>query len=289
MIGQFERFNEEKQKRDFRDCFFGIEATQLGLEEDIAKIKLLSECEGFKIGIHFPLRANIWRHRDPQYLSKDGKVREKSYNYMENEFKYASKVKPHYILIHYPKPVILDDRVNWTNWKFYDKTEYYYESTFSQKFFKEKSEKFFSWLSKKGKEFNFMPVLELDAVNKYIYDTKYLETLLEKYKNIKLCLDIGRIHMQDMIDKNFNGYEMVERFAKYAEVIHLWNVNLNIKGGHFPVLPTQKVSDGWADVTRYMNIISKQNSECKILFEHRSDLISDEELEQCYQWVKEMM
>lgn len=291
MIGQFNRYDEDKQKRDFRDDFFGVEVCQMESEEDVDAINMVSKNDDFALGIHFPLRANQWRLRDPQYLSKIAEVEYESFHYMEREFKYSGKITPYYILIHYPKPVIIDDGVDWSRWRFADDTEYYYESTYEFELFEERSEKFFRWLSDKAKEYNFIPILELDAVNKYIYKTDLLERLLDRHTNIRLCLDIGRVHLQDMIDDNFRGYEFVEKFAKFTELVHLWNVQVetNLKNSHFPVLPSQDSADGWADVQHYMDIITKHNSEFKILFEHRSDLISDKELVECYEWIKSML
>ncbi|WP_083238840.1 hypothetical protein [Caloranaerobacter ferrireducens] len=121
----------KKQNRDFRDEFFGIEACLLESKEDIEALMNLIKKDRISFGIHFPLRANQWRLRDPQYLSLNDNVRVDSYNYMVNEFQYIRRFKPHYVLLHYPKPVILDDNVDWTNWRFTDDTEYYYASEYS--------------------------------------------------------------------------------------------------------------------------------------------------------------
>lgn len=215
LIGQHNRYNEDKQKRDFRGDFFGVEVCQMESEKDIDTLLTVSREEGFGLGIHFPLRAHQWRLRDPQYLSKLVNTKDESFEYMDKEFKYSTKVDPHYILIHYPKPVIIDDNVDWSNWRFADDTEYYYESE----------------------------------------------------------------------------YEFVERFAKHAELVHLWNVQVetNTKNSHYPALPNQDSANGWADIERYMSILTRHNSEFKILFEHRSDLIGDDELASCYQWIQSML
>ena len=128
-------------------------------------------------------------------------------------------------------------------------------------------------------------------MNSYIYDTDLLETLLKKYPRVKLCLDIGRLHLQDKLDKNFNSFEITRKLAKYAEVIHLWNVKVsgNLTNNHYPTLPNLKPEDGWADVRKYLSIIKEENENCKLLFEHRSDLITDEELENCYDWINELI
>ena len=206
---------------------------------------------------------------------------------MDTEIRYAAAWKPHYILIHYPKPVLIDDRVDWSAWRFADETEFSYESTYRCDMFEHESKCFFKWISDIGSELGFTPVLELDAVNQYIYRSCFLEGLLEEYPNVRLCLDIGRIHLQDCIDPHFDGYGFVGKFAKYAELIHLWNVQVdgNVSNNHYPALPSQRACDGWADVERYFEIITKENHAFKVLFEHRSELITDRELDACYEWI----
>jgi len=55
------------------------------------------------------------------------------------------------------------------------------------------------------------------------------------------------------------------------------------------VLPKQNLSDGWADVSRFISIIKGSNNGVKVLFEHRSDLVNDEELDECYRWVEGLL
>ena len=93
------------------------------------------------------------------------------------------------------------------NWRFVDNSEYTYESeysydesAYSYDEFKKNSEYLFKWLSEKSGEYNFIPVLEFDGLNKYVYEGNYVEGLLEKYKSIKICLDTGRLHLQHKID-----------------------------------------------------------------------------------------
>lgn len=284
MIGQFDKFDINKQNRDFRDYFFGVEVNQM---ESLSELQILRDNirdRKYKIGIHFPLLKNQWRARDPQYLSKDITTYEESINYMENEFARAQEFNPDYILLHYPKPVILDDNVDWSSWRFYDATEYYYESEISYEFFQEKSKNFFKILSEQGKKYNFTPVLELDGLNRYVYKTNLLEDLLDEYPNIKLCLDFGRIHIQDCIDDNFSGQEIIRKFGRYAHLVHLWNARVQ-SNGHYPALKTLKVEDGWGDMEKYFKTLNEVNDKYKVLFEHNSNLISDAELEECYQWI----
>ncbi|WP_337926661.1 hypothetical protein [Paenibacillus caui] len=127
---------------------------------------------------------------------------------------YLASAKPKYVLFHYPKPVILDDRVDWSKWRFADRKEYVYESNFSVNEFLEHSEYLFQWLSLKSDEHNFIPVLEFDALNKYIYQTDLLEELLNKYRKIKLCLDTGRLYLQEKVDPFFSSRQLIKKYAK---------------------------------------------------------------------------
>lgn len=284
LIGQFNGFDTEKQKRDFRDYFWGIEINQMESSEELGILKNNIKDRNLNIGIHFPLLKNKWRARDPQYLSMDNKTYEESYKYMEYEFALAEEFKPDYILLHYPKPVILSENTDWSTWRFYDKTEYYYESEITYDYFEEKSKEFFKILSGKGKKYNFIPVLELDALNKYVYGTDLLESLLDEYPDIKLCLDFGRIHMQDYLDKDFSALDIIRRFGSYAYLVHLWNSKTDVTD-HYPALKSLKKEDGWADMETYFSALNEVNRNYKVLFEHNSALISDAELEECYQWI----
>jgi adenylate kinase family enzyme len=291
MIGQHKSFDDAKYARDFRKGFYGIEACMLENESEIDKLVAASEQDKFNIGIHFPLRGWVSKQRDPQFLSKDGDIRKQFYQLMEEEFMYLQKIKPKYILFHYPKPVILDDRVDWKLWRFGDKSEYIFESDYSFEELCKSSEYLFSWLTKKSTEFDFIPVLEFDALNKYIYETNFLEGLLDKYPKIKICLDTGRLHYQERIDENFNAMDIIKRFAKYAEIVHLWNAKITevIENNHYPTLPALKTEDGWAPIEEYIRSINQENKHTKILFEHASHLISDEELQVCYDWIAKLI
>jgi sugar phosphate isomerase/epimerase len=117
-----------------------------------------------------------------------------------------------------------------------------------------------------------------------------VEQLLENYPRIKLCLDTGRLHLQDRIDPHFNATEVILKYAGYAGLVHLANSRIRESGidRHVPVLPEQRPEDGWAPIEQYLRIILRANPDVKILFEHRSDLITDVQLDRCYDWVAEL-
>lgn len=41
--------------------------------------------------------------------------------------------------------------------------------------------------------------------------------MLERYSRMRICLDIARLHLQNKLDGNFDGYALVQKYAKYAE------------------------------------------------------------------------
>ncbi|MDI9483685.1 MAG: hypothetical protein QM315_10945 [Bacillota bacterium] len=85
--------------------------------------------------------------------------------------------------------------------------------------------------------------------------------------------------------------DIIRRFSKYTEEIHFSNAKVTdrIEYYNFPVLPTLETGEGWADIKTYLKVIRQTDPNVRIMFEHRSDLISDEELETCYSWVNGLL
>lgn len=291
LIGQYGSFDEQKMERDFRDGFYGIEACLFENEADTQKLLSASRVRDFRIGVHFPLRAGKSLLRDALFLDADKHVRDEALRLIRDELDYLRNVRPDYVLFHYPKPVILDDRVNWDKWHFSDRTEYVYDSDYSLELFAERSDQLFAWLSAASRDYGFTPVLEIDALNSYIYEQDVLEALLKKYPDIRLCLDTGRLFLQQNVDPNFQALPVIRKYAKYAEVIHLWNLQYTKSSVklRYPVLPEQRPEDGWAPIRDYLTVIREENPQVKIQFEHRSDLVSHEDLQRCYEWVDECL
>ncbi|MNT52431.1 hypothetical protein D3C72_1894560 [compost metagenome] len=145
----------------------------------------------------------------------------------------------------------------------------------------------FEWLDGQSRKYQFMPVLEFDAISRLIYEHDFLEQLLIQYPQIRLCLDTARLFLQDKLDPYFDAKKILGTYTKYAALIHLSNVQITdtVQNSHYPVLPELSVSQGWAPVEEYLRIIREENRNVKIMFEHRSDLITPEQLQRCYTWV----
>ncbi|HEY8422205.1 MAG TPA: hypothetical protein VIL05_10755 [Thermoclostridium sp.] len=102
--------------------------------------------------------------------------------------------------------------------------------------------------------------------------------------------NLTEISGQNKIDPGFNDMEIIKRFTKYTHVVRLSNVKVsgNLSNNHFSALPSLKPADGWAPIKNYMTQIFRISRNVKVMFEHRSDLISDEELNSCYSWIGSM-
>ncbi|MGO0061466.1 sugar phosphate isomerase/epimerase [Brevibacillus fluminis] len=292
LIGQYGGFDAKKQQRDFRDGFWGVEACMFHSDKDAKLLAEEAERGGFSVGVHYPFRQRDHGfRRDALFLSPDLHVRHAAMAQVEQELAELSMIKPRYVLFHYPKPVILDDRVNWEQWRFADPSEFISERAMSISAFQRGTEQLFRWLSEKGRHYQFTPVLEFDALNRYIYEDRFLEDLLTAYPAIKLCLDTGRLFMQELIDPYFQAEPVLRRYAKYSYLVHLWTVNRFDPVGsyHHPALPSCDPAAGWAPIERFMRIIGNENPQVHVLFEHRSDRITERELDACYAWCDSLL
>ncbi|WP_195573032.1 sugar phosphate isomerase/epimerase [Paenibacillus sp. 1001270B_150601_E10] len=292
LIGQYGSYDEHKMKRDFRPHFFGVEACLIDKDQDVYRLQEEARTQQFQVGVHFPLRAGRAPYRDAPFLSLDEVERAAVYRHVEQELKDLQHVCPAYVLFHYPKPVLLDREVDWGQWHFHHESEYRFTDETSEKHWLETTEALFSWLTQTSKQYGFMPILEFDAVTRWIYQSDRLERLLDQYPTIRLCLDTGRLHLQSVLDPQFDPIELCQRFASYTALVHLWNFQyVNGEKLHYrhPVLPNQKPEDGWAPIEEMLQAIRDGNPNVWIQFEHASHMVTDEELEQCYQWVDELL
>ncbi|WP_425446326.1 sugar phosphate isomerase/epimerase family protein [Dethiothermospora halolimnae] len=286
-IGMHGFFDDKKYKRDFRNFINGIEFC-LFSDEEVNKLKNIAKTDDFNIGIHFPLRKKIYKYRDPLILSKDKDERLDAFNAIEKELKFATDINAKYMVMHFPKPVILNDDFNFDTWAFTYDNEFIFEKDYSFEDFRKDCINAFEKLSRLSDKYNVQIVLEHDYLNKYFYEEDLLENLLKKYTNIKLCLDTGRLHVMDKVNPNFDSIKFVQNMAKYTYLLHISNVRVRktLKDRHFPVLPNQNTKDGWANIDSYLKIMSNINPNIRILFEHRSDLVNDKDLDLCYKWVR---
>ncbi|WP_411349818.1 sugar phosphate isomerase/epimerase [Paenibacillus sp. WLX2291] len=292
MIGMYGSLDEFKFKRDYRDSFYGIEACLFENESDMDKLKQLADQYALKIGVHFPLRAGKYSFRDAPILAEHKELRDEAYRAIQQELDYLSAYQPVHVLFHYPKPVILDSHIDWSSWKFGDSSEYEYTNQTSITRIQRLSKEWFEWIQLQGERYHFVPVMELDAWSSWFWkDYRWFLNLLDTYSNIRICLDMQRLYLQQRIDPDFDVLNTIRKLAPYTYSIHLSNMqysaNREILNRHQPVLPEQTIAAGWAPIDDYLKTIFSLNSNVKIMFEHRSELISETDLERCYAYVRE--
>lgn len=286
-IGMHCKFDDIKYKRDYTSIISGIEFCNFEEQKQIQRMLDIAKEDNFKIGIHFPLNKTSYKYRDPLLLSLNEDDVSEAFKAVEKEVKYASEIGAEYILIHFPKPMIVDESLSWEKCRFSNKNEIIEEKEYPFEEFKKNCNFAFNKLSKLSMKYKIQIVLEIEMLNKYFYQGKLLKELLEQYPNLKLCLDSARIHVLSNIDNNFDYKEFIKRFAKYTYLLHISNIKVTdiIEDGHHPALKNLKTEEGWGDIGEFLSIISSENKDVKVLFEHRSDILTDDELNQCYEWV----
>lgn len=291
LIGMYGRFDDFKYKRDFRPGFWGVEACMFPSEQEVDKLVNQSVKDGFSFGVHYPLLKKDTPYRDPFLIALGANEREKAWKSFEKEVLFASGKGAAYILTHFPKPVIVNRSLDLTCWRFAGDEEWMFTDEYPLEAMKENLAVMFKRLSDISDRCDIQIFLENDAISDVLAESPLLVDLLEENKKIMLCLDIGRLHLQQMLDPSFDAMECAEKMAPYTGHIHLWNTNPagNLSGGHYPVLPGQKPTEGWADVSRFIGIIKRFSSKVKVLFEHRSELVDDEQLDECYRWVEKIL
>jgi len=87
------------------------------------------------------------------------------------------------------------------------------------------------------------------------------------------------------VDKEFDYRKFIKEMAKYTYLLHLSNIKVTdkLENGHHPVLKKLKPCEGWCDIGEFLEIISAVKKDFKILFEHRSNILTDDELIECYE------
>lgn len=288
LIGMHNYIDFSKYKRDYISTdFTGIEFCNFSSCEEIQEIADFTKKNNIKVGIHFPLNRNSYKYRDPHLLSLDEQERKIAMEALITEIKVARSINAEYILIHFPKPMILDKRLNWDKCNFTIADKPIDEEEYPVELFKKYTFELMYQLTQLSNESGIQIVLEIELLNKYLYEGEYLKELLNQFTNIKICLDSARLNVQSKIDSNFDCMKFVKEMVPYTYLIHLSNIKVNeiIEHGHHPVLKRLDINSGWFDIDAFLSIISTTKKDIKILYEHKSNIISDKELSECYEWV----
>ena len=133
-------------------------------------------------------------------------------------------------------------------------------------------------------------VIEHDILDAIHYepmdDRALLPRLFEQFPNLGLCVDTGRVHLQEVTDPRFDAVRFTSMMLPYITNVHLWTVHVgtNRLGGHHPVLPSLRKEDGWGDMAGLLWVLASLQH-THVLFEHNADVLAAGQLDECYSWV----
>lgn len=269
----------------------GLEICSINDNQALEEIKEFSIRSDLIVGIHYPLFAN--RPKGPMLLSSDKTITDSHWRILEDDIKEAAHLNAQYFLIHVPKPVLVNRNIDLQYWRFSDKKDW----QFSDQYMHLKStlcaniEIFFSMLSKLSKKYNIKIYLENDLISTNLDLQNILCSMLEKYNQIKLCLDIGRLHLQAALDVDFSILQFIQLLGKCTRHVHLWNSSKvhNITGGHYPAIKRLDNIPGWADVAEILKAIKCQSDDFSVLLEHHLMLLKPAEAFLYYEYVQFML
>lgn len=288
-IGMHGQFDSKKFERDYKLTeFSGIEFCNFTSTEEIEKVAAFTKANQIQVGIHFPLNKNSYKYRDPHFMSLYETERNLAWEALRTELEVAKEINAAYVLVHFPKPMILNPNLNWHLCRFGEGDTVINESDYPFDLFRENAEAVISQLSEWSRETGVPIVLEIELLNRYLYEGILLKDLLERYPNIKVCLDSARLHVLSQIDSNFDAHAFIKDMAPYTHLVHLSNIQVDekIQNGHHPVLKGLCPSEGWCNIDHFLSTLTQYNKDVTVLYEHRSDWITDDELNECYEWVK---
>ncbi len=287
LIGIHGQFDQAKFERDWRPWFTGVEVSSLSSWAEVAKTVAFVKERGIEFGIHFPLVKGRYGELDPHPLisSFDLGVRSASLQAVRTALREAKDLGAQYLLIHFPKPAIIQSDLDWSDWRFVQKGEAITDEHLVPTEVERAANVSFAQLDKLSQEAGVRLVLEMDILHAWFYQG-LIRRLYESHSGLGLCLDTGRLHLQHATDPSFDIVAFVRLLSPWLTNLHLWTVCIghNKKGGHHPLLPELSVEDGWGPMAELLEAAATAH-EAYVLFEHRSDLISADDLERCYQWI----
>jgi hypothetical protein len=121
-------------------------------------------------------------------------------------------------------------------------------------------------------------------------ESALLFRLLSRYPGLGFCVDLGRLHLLEVTDPEFNAARFLQCALPHITNVHVWTVQprTNKYGGHIPVHPDLRKEDGWGDMAGFLSTLSSLAS-AYVMYEHRADLVTPQRLDETYAWVASML
>lgn len=290
MTGIHGRFDPARFERESRAGFWGAEISCLrSPEEAAAAVSYLKE-RRLHFGIHFPLVEGRPEGTQLHALvsALDERRREHDLAAVAASLREAGELGADYLLIHFPKPALLAATLDWRDWRFAQAGEALPDDTVDLAVCERVARDSFARLAELARAAGIRLVLE----NEILHPLFYQSLLRDLYAGqgdgarLGLCLDTGRLHLLEATDPSFSGLALIKALRPWLTNLHLWTVRVgeNKSGGHHPLLPGLAPADGWGPMAAYLDAFAAV-PDAAVLFEHRSDLVTPQQLDECYDWV----
>ncbi len=289
-IGLHGEFDKRKYEKDFTKHISGIELCNFKSTEEVDEIYALSLSEAFDLGVHFPLYQSSYKYRDPLVTSHDLGEVEAAFDAIENELVCSKNINARYLLIHFPKPMLIDSRMDWTLVK-YQAHDAIASEAYSEKSFVLACKQALIRLNALSLKHEIPIVLELEFMNTWFYSGDWFIEALDQNKALSICLDMARIHLQNHMDPGFDQYDFVRKLSKYTRVLHVANLQIRESDTvrHHPAFPELLEENGWANIEKLLSCLDDRSRLHSVLFEHRTEGIGREKVITCYEWIRSLL
>ncbi len=296
MTGVHGAFVAEKLTRETRSGFHGIEVSCLRDWDEVRQVTTFARDNGLAVGVHFPLIRDHYPcvSLHPWLISTNEDVRNAGFQAVARDLEAACSLGAEYLIVHYPKPALLDERFDWSDWRIVSGGEAVDRRTTTRSQQEDLSYAAFDRLSLLARQTSAKLVVEHDILNAWHYESldqrALLPRLFSTYPGLGFCADAGRLHLQEATDPAFDAERFLSLMLPHITNVHVWNVQVgtNRFGGHHPARPCLNGRDGWGDIAGMLQVLASLQ-ESHVMFEHRADEVSDQELDECYAWVASLL
>ena len=293
MTGIYGAFNRAKTTREMRPGFHGFEVSCLQGTGEAKEVTDYACGNGLAMGVHFPLIRDAYPAvgLHPWLTSRDEHIRRAGFEAINRDLDAANAIGAEYLVVHYPKPAVIDCNLSWIDWRFVQQGEAIDERTTSPAEQEDLSLAAFDRLSQLASQSRVRLAIEHDVLNFMHYGplnggAALLPRLFRQHPDLGLCVDTGRLHLLESTDTDFDALGFTSLMLPYITNVHLWTAKLgtNRFGGHHPLHPNLKEADGWGNMRGLLQILASLGN-AYVMFEHRADLITAKQLDECYSWV----
>jgi sugar phosphate isomerase/epimerase len=279
-MGMWRKFDEQHWQNYSSELISGLE---ISLYDDYAALReLKQQCErrGLTFGVHGPI-FNHQGYTLPKVTSMHREEREQAFASIEKEVEAAAEIGADYLLFHYPFLPLFPQ----SPFKHFDKLpspNMRYDSyQIKREEFRAYSEEMFRRLASLQVRYGQRIVLEHDFFGDY--GDIFIE-MFQKFPEIMLVVDTGRLDLSARITEGFNPYPWLESIAPHVYLVHYSNVfyEHSTFTHHLPVIPDHDHDANYGDAHAYLAFLAKRNDKFHVTFEHQAHWVSRHTLQKLY-------